>query len=216
MRSLNVEAERPTGKTVSFNLSDNKHYNNQISKGEVPQLWYSPRDYTQFREKTDKIAKEMNHKHSYENVITKTFLSCEAARGREPVLTKREASHLIRCVNAYRLGMDRWCWDFLANRRSQRQKRAINSVLGMQHVARGNWDLVRQKSESITLPSRLFATTLGLALAENIQHKVNDKPAKPDAPESLSTSDILMSDIFPCVAVLAGMSMWVIALSLLH
>jgi hypothetical protein len=166
-------------KIVSFNLDENEQYENkQVFKDQCYDLWYSSQDYKDFRLQTTKLAKALLKNPEkcrignvyYEKVITRTYVACcEAGKETDEVLTRNESTYLMQCVDAKILGMEKWAVKAVGEHRSERRSVIRNAVLFVQDDTDGNCEIIRAKSESISLASRLYAKTLATALADDIK-----------------------------------------------
>jgi hypothetical protein len=166
---------------VSFNLDENEQYENeQVFKDQCYDLWYSSQDYKDFRLQTAKLAKALlkNPEKCYignayfEKVITRTYAACcEAVQETDQVLTPNESTYLMQCMDAKILSMEILAVKAVGEHRSERRSVIRKAVLFVQDDTQGNCEIIRAKSESISLASRLYAKTLAAALADDIKKK---------------------------------------------
>jgi hypothetical protein len=168
-------------KIVSFNLDENEQYENkQVFKDQCYEAWYSSQDYTDFRLQTAKLAKALLKNPekwrignaSFDKVITRTYIACcEAGNETDEVLTPSESTYLMQCVDAKVLGMEKWAVKAVGEHRSERRSVIRKAVLFVQDDTDGDCEIIRAKSESISLASRLYAKTLATAVADDIKKK---------------------------------------------
>jgi hypothetical protein len=165
-------------KKVSFDMDKNKENENKQYKDEVYELWYSSQDYKTFRAQTSKIAQAVAkstvtslNRTSYQTAITRTYLACcEAVQGTEDILTPCESNTLMMCVDSNRLGMDKYAVKTVTKHRSERRSVLQSAVFAAQK-GKAKCGLLRATSEYISLASRLYARTMAVALAADIENK---------------------------------------------
>jgi hypothetical protein len=170
-------------KKVSFNLeqkeqnTDERLYNDQTV---CEDTWYSGQDFKEFRHHTAKAVKALDKSQSksmlfYERIITQTYAACcQGFKETDQVLTCYESEQLIQCMGSAKLlGLDKYAVKAVTDHRSERRVVMRKAVLFVQEDTDGNSDIIRAKSESISLTSRLYARSLGVALESEIMSKDN-------------------------------------------
>jgi hypothetical protein len=172
------ESESSSVKTVSFNLEQNMQYTNQqVYIDQVCDLWYSDQELKRFRNHTAMavhiLLKSRNAGDVFYDTITHTYAACcQAFKETDRVLTCFQSEQLIQCMgNAKLLGLDKYGVKAVAEHRSERRAVVRKAVLFVQEDTDGNCDIIRAKSESISLTSRLYARSLGVALESDILGK---------------------------------------------
>jgi hypothetical protein len=159
-------------KKVSFSLKKNeRHTNTQLYKDEVVDLWYTAQDFNRFRRQITIFIQAMSRqagKGNYDTVITRTYAACCEENAR--VLFCSEAQGLlIHCMDAKLLGLDKYAVEAVREHRSERRTVIRDAVLFVQDETNGNCEIIRQKSESISLATRLYARTLAVAVEREIR-----------------------------------------------
>jgi hypothetical protein len=174
-----LQESTSSAKKVSFNLDENEQYENkQVYEDQCYDLWYSSQDYKDFSLQTAKLVKDLLKNPEkwrignayFEKVITRTYAACcEADRETDQVLTPNESTYLMQCVDAKIMGMEKWAVKAVGEHRSERRSVIRKAVLFVQDDTNGDCEIIRAKSESISLASRLYAKTLATALAGDIK-----------------------------------------------
>jgi hypothetical protein len=172
-----LESTSSVKKVAAFNLDENEQYRNkQVYEDQCYGLWYSAQDFKDFRSQTTKLTKALLKSAdalSYERVITRTYVACcEADQKTEQMLSSFEYStpkHLLQCVDTHMLGMDKWAVKAVGEHRTERRSVIRRAVLFVQEEAKGNCETIRAESEYISLASRLYARTMAVALAGDIE-----------------------------------------------
>jgi hypothetical protein len=177
--AASASAATSTKKTVSFDLDLNEQYaNEQLFKDQCYDLWFSGEEMKSFRKRTAKIAQSMIKSTkpcyvSYAKVMSTVYRACcKADDQNEQLLTPRESKYLIQCLDENMLGMDKWAIEAMAIHRSERRVVLSRKCMDLQdeHWEHAHFDeMLRAKSESISRASRLYASTIGLALAEDLR-----------------------------------------------
>jgi hypothetical protein len=179
-KELHFEAATTsTKKTVSFDLDLNEQYKNeQLFKDQCYDLWFSGEEMKLFRKRTAKIAQTMIMSTkpcyvSYAKVMSTVYRACcRADDQNEQLLTSKEFNCLMQSLNVNMLGMDKWAIEAMAIHRSERRVVLSRKCMDLQdeHWEHANFDeLLRAKSESVSRASRLYAYTIGSALAEDLR-----------------------------------------------
>jgi hypothetical protein len=167
-------------KKVFFNLNkneeytDNGHYNEQTV---CEDNWYSDQDFTRFRRHIAMAVQALQNSHKtkvfYDTIITQTYVACcQAFKETDRVLTCYESEQLIQCMGSAKLlGLDKYAVKAVGDHRSERRAVIRKAVMFVQEDTDGNCDIIRAKSESISLTSRLYARSFGVALESEIMSK---------------------------------------------
>jgi hypothetical protein len=159
-------------KKVSFDLLQNKQYTNKQRHNDqqVCDTWYSAHDFNEFRRRTAMAIQALFKSHKtrvlYETIIKQTYAACcQALKETDQVLTLYESDRLIYCMDVKLLGLEKYVVKAVAAHRSKRRAVIRRAVMFVHADTDGNCDIIRAKSESISLTSRLYARSVGVALA---------------------------------------------------
>ena len=163
----------------SFNVS---HENHHCCVEELMELWYTGDEYKEFKDyyirsikEIVRPKKEKKELKSYTMVLKSIYEACclvEKDFAKQSIL--HHAHCFRRCVehSPTKVGLDKQANRCVARDRQVRRMQLLDTIHDLQ--ADGNIDeytseLIRVSCESISLPSRLFATCLafGHDLAEN-------------------------------------------------
>jgi hypothetical protein len=168
-------------KKVSFNLNKNELYaSEQQHYSDPPQAidtWYSAQDFKEFRRRAVMAVKALKKSDKakevcYENIITQTYAACcQAFKETDRVLSSYKTELLKHCMDAKLLGLDKYAGKAVHKHRSKRRTVIRKAVMFVHEDTDGNCGIIRAKSESISLTSRLYARLLGGALDNEIMGK---------------------------------------------
>ena len=152
----NYERSQADKKRVQFDEERNKAYSNRrFSKKDTQSLWYSSKDYRQFKAGTKCMAREIARfekinqaPHSYERVMQRAYQACiehqtelsENADNNDShrtVLSKDEQKHMKKWmeISTNRLGCERLSIHLIAKDRALRRAEASHAVLQLQELA---------------------------------------------------------------------------------
>jgi hypothetical protein len=159
-------------KSVSFYLEANQeHKTKRLRKEQVCSLYYSRRDFRRFRRQTYETGKEIKVEGScYEQVTTRVYEACcKANCDTSTVLTRGERLLLMmQCRDANVLGVETRAFDPINQKRKSVHRHLLDVVLALQEDEECDCELIRAHSERSSLPARLFARELALAVASGI------------------------------------------------
>jgi hypothetical protein len=131
-----------------------------------------------FCKRTAKIAQTMLMSTkpchlSYAKVMSFVYRACcKADNQNKQLLTPKESNYLMQSLDVNMLGMDKWAIEAMAAHCSQRQVVLSQKCMAVQeeHWEHAHFDeMLRAKSKSISCASCLYASTIGLALAEDLR-----------------------------------------------
>ena len=179
---------------VTFDLDCNKTYaNTQWSQEECRRLWITPKDYEQMRANRFAAAKQAHKsdkrvedtKVSYKAVLLRVYDACcsvsKETNGR--VIFSTDEALLTRFVGRAhsRAGLEKLYIRELAYEKKQRREFLTQTVLTLQANLRNNnnnddddrnaqrtANILRNCSQSISRPTRLFARHMAQALASSV------------------------------------------------
>lgn len=177
-------------KSVRFNEDRNKIYGNKIlCKKDLQGLWYTSKDFKQFKAGTKCMAKEIARfealnkaPHSYARVLQRAYQACLLCPSEESsdfgVLSSEEEKHMKKWmeISINRLGCERLSIRAIAHDRSVRRAEMSQTVFKLQelgnHARNEHYktELIRRNCVAITRPSRLFARHLAKAQSESLHY----------------------------------------------
>jgi hypothetical protein len=161
-------------KSVSFNLEANQeHEIKQLHKDQVYSFYYDKRDYKRFRRQRYEAAQEIKVQGScYEQVTIRAYEACcKAKRDSCIVLSRGERLLLmLQCRDGKVLGIATHTFEPITQKRESLRRHLLDVVLAIQDDEDCDCELIRAHSERSSLPARLFARELGLAVASGIYY----------------------------------------------
>jgi hypothetical protein len=168
-------------KSVRFHEASNvEHANENACQEDYEDSWYSQADYRRFKATSMYMAREIaklenrnRAPFSYHRVLLRTYEACCSVHEETnaSVLTSFERKHLERWteVATSRLGLERWTVRSIQSDKLLRRNEIYRIVMELQNIVTQNpepkADFLRQSSERISRPSRVFARTLAEAHA---------------------------------------------------
>jgi hypothetical protein len=169
----------PLSPRVHFDESSNVSYDNsEICKEDCCQMWYTAVEYKEFKKARISSVRKIMRSTRYGEVIEHTYgVCCNFSEDVESIILTNEESKDLRQVyrakSGHFIGLERVAVRDVALDRCSRRSEILDMVLDMQHDdglynfpdADSKAEVIRQFSERLSGPSKLFAMHIAIAQA---------------------------------------------------